>query len=178
MKKLFLFFILFSLLNLTSCEKMENPSTNSEKKVSDAKIEADVNRTLDSIDNAVKNEMFEDAQKPATNDKTTPVEVVNSRLVKMEYSNHKNIELKYKNISNKTIQAIKFEWFGKNAFGEPADMGNPISSGQGGGFTDETLKPGKAKYGTWEIFSADAKTITTVRATEVVFNDGTKWTIK
>lgn len=159
-------------------KKWKIPQLILKKKVSDAKIEADVSRTLDSIDSVVKNEMFEDSQKPAANDKTSPVEVVNSRLVKMEYSNHKNIELKYKNISNKTIQAIKFEWFGKNAFGEPADMGNPISSGQGGGFTDETLKPGKTKYGTWEIFSADAKTITTVRATEVVFNDGTKWIIK
>lgn len=39
------------------------------------------------------------------------------------------------------LKGIKFRFYGKNAFREPADPGIP---GFGSGFKDETLRPGKA----------------------------------
>ena len=34
-----------------------------------------------------------------------------------------------------------------------------VAIGFGGGFTDDAVKPGRADYGTWGIFSKDGKTI-------------------
>ena len=59
-----------------------------------------------------------------------PVIVYKSKLVEKEYSNYKDIKLYYKNISKKDISAIRFEWYGENAFNEPADMVG-VFEGQG-----------------------------------------------
>ncbi len=78
-----------------------------------------------------------------------------------------------KNVSKKTISAIRFKWTGINAFGEPADMG--ITNGEGGGFDDDKLRPSKSNSGEWSILSRDLKKVTKAWAYEVVFEDGTKW---
>ncbi len=164
-------------LLLTACEKQQTQNTSSTK-TSDAEIDAMAEKMVDSvaaaIDSQVRNEDMADTAKL----KSSPVRVLKFNLVKREYSNYRDIELKYKNVSDKTIEGIRFEWFGTNAFGEPADMGGTFIEGRGGGFTDETLKPGKTTYSRWEIFSNDAKKIITARPYEVVFSDGSKWTLK
>lgn len=108
-----------------------------------------------------------------------PVKVIAARLVQREYSNYKDIRLTYKNVSNKTITAIRFSWYGLNSFNEPADMGSTlIRAGFGGGFTDGRLMPGKSNSGTWEILSKDGKKVVLAWPYEVAFEDGTKWKLE
>lgn len=106
-----------------------------------------------------------------------PVKVISSRLIKKEYSNYKDIGLTYKNVSEKQIAGIRFKWYGKNTFNEPADMGG-IIEGFGSGFTETKLRPGKTTNSQWDIFSKDGKTITLAYAYEVAFEDGTLWKLK
>lgn len=103
-----------------------------------------------------------------------PIKVVSAKFVEKEYSNYKDVALRYKNVSNKIISAVKFKWYGENAFSEPADMGG-LREGWGGGFTDDALRPGKTDYGEWSILSKDGKKILIAYPYEVVFKDGTKW---
>lgn len=109
---------------------------------------------------------------PKTQD--VPVKIISARPVKQEYSSYKDVSLTYKNVSGKNIEAIKFSWYGMNAFGEPADMG--IEDGLGRGFTDSKLRVGKTTTSEWSVLSKDLKKITKAWAYEVVFEDGTKWT--
>lgn len=103
-----------------------------------------------------------------------PVKIISTSPVEHdEYSNYKDVHSVWKNVSKKTISAIRFRWTGINAFGEPADMGS--STGIGAGFTDDILRSGKSDNGTWEILSKDLKKITKAWVYEVAFEDGTKW---
>ncbi|MES2268748.1 MAG: hypothetical protein V4520_18435 [Bacteroidota bacterium] len=104
-----------------------------------------------------------------------PVKVIQSKVVKQEYSNFRSVYLKYKNISKKTISAIKFEWYGTNAFNDPADLGSIYAKGFGGGFTDDELRPGRSEGSTWNVLSRDAKKLKLAWPIEVSFSDGTKW---
>lgn len=106
----------------------------------------------------------------------SPVKVTNARFTKEEYSNYKDIQLTYKNVSAKRIEGIKFRWYGLNAFGDPADMGT-IGDGFGGGFTDDPLSPGRSETSQWSILSRDGKRIVLAWPIEVVFSDGTKWKV-
>lgn len=103
-----------------------------------------------------------------------PVKVLIAKFVSKEYSNYKDIALKYKNVSSKKISAIRFKWYGENSFNEPADMGG-LRDGWGGGFTDDGLRPGSTSYGEWSIFSKDGKKVLIAYPYEVAFDDGTKW---
>lgn len=108
-----------------------------------------------------------------------PVKVLSLRLITNEYSNYKDISVTYKNVSNKTIEGIRFRWYGENAFGEPADMGGTYTikgfEGFGNGFSDETIKPGKTRTSKWNILSKDARKSLLAWPYEVAFSDGTKW---
>ena len=103
-----------------------------------------------------------------------PIKILSSRPVEEEYSNYKNVYLSWKNVSKKTISAVRFRWIGVNAFGEPADMGS-LLIGEGAGFSDDKIRAGKSDNGTWTILSRDLKKITRAWAYEVAFSDGTKW---
>ena len=103
-----------------------------------------------------------------------PIKVLNAKFITKEYSNYKDISLRYKNISNKVVTAIRFKWYGENAFNEPADMGG-LNAGWGGGFTDDVLRPGSSELGEWSILSKDGKKVLIAYPYEVVFKDGTKW---
>ena len=109
----------------------------------------------------------------------SPIKVYKYKIVEKEYStSYKDIKLYYKNVSKKNISAIRFEWYGENAFNEPADMGSSINLGAGGGFTDDALKVGSSANGIWDISSKDVKKIISARDYEVMFEDGSKWTLK
>lgn len=102
-----------------------------------------------------------------------PVRVLYANFYGM---NGRNIELKWKNISGKRITAIRFKWYGENAFNEPADMGAlSYEKGFGAGFTDNELAPGKTDQGTWSIYSRDGKKIVIAWPYEIAFKDGSKW---
>lgn len=109
---------------------------------------------------------------------TAPVKVIKANLIRREYSNYRDIQLTYKNISSKTISAIKFSWFGKDAFGEPADMGSVVMNGLGFGFTDDPLKAGRTETSSWSILSRNGKKVVLAWPIEVAFKDGTNWTLK
>jgi len=117
--------------------------------------------------------MFEDT----LNLGSAPVVVISARPVSKEYSSYKDVSLTYKNVSGKKISAIKFQWYGENAFHKPADCG-VLSNGFGGGFMDEGLGIGRTASGTWNILSRDLKKIIKAWPTEVAFDDGTNWTVK
>lgn len=106
-----------------------------------------------------------------------PVKVTSAKFITKEYSNYKDIALRYKNVSGKVVTAIRFKWYGENAFNEPADMGG-LQEGWGGGFMDETLRPGASDYGQWNILSRDGKKILIAYPYEVVYKDGTKWKLQ
>lgn len=107
-----------------------------------------------------------------------PVRVLQSKIVSKEYSNFRDIQLKYKNVSNKKIEGIKFNWYGLDAFGEPAEMGNDIVKGAGSGFADDNLVPSETMTSKWEINSRNAKKVLLAWPTEIAFSDGTKWKLK
>lgn len=145
----------------TSYEKLKDElKTDSIKKVARERVEKSVT------------DFFSDT----TGVYKAPVQVIKYRFVQREYSSYKDVQLTYKNVSNKTISAIRFRWYGENAFGEPADMG--IRDGLGGGFTDERLKAGKTSSGEWNVLSKDGKKILKAWAYEVAFEDGTIWKLK
>lgn len=104
----------------------------------------------------------------------SPVKILSAKFVSKEYSNYKDIRLTYKNVSGKKISAIRFKWYGENAFNEPADMSGLVK-GWGGGFSDDVLRPGATDYGTWNILSRDGKKVLIAYPYEVAFEDGTKW---
>lgn len=99
-----------------------------------------------------------------------PIKIMNARFW------GRNVYLQWKNISNKKISAIRFSWYGENAFNEPADMGvSSFKTGFGGGFTDREIYPGKSDEGTWDIYSKDGKKLIVAWPYEVAFADGSKW---
>jgi hypothetical protein len=107
----------------------------------------------------------------------SPIKVIRSIMVKNKYSSYRDVRLVYKNVSKKTITGVKFSWKGTDAFGDPANMGGSVP-GYGGGFSDETLKPGKTQSGEWSVSSNDGKKINIAWPFEVAFSDGTKWELK
>lgn len=108
----------------------------------------------------------------------SPIKVLNARFVEREYSNYKDVFLRYKNVSNKRVSAIRFKWYGVNAFNEPADVGGVFSNGWGGGFDDEGLGVGNTTSNNWNVLSKDGKKILIAYPFEVAFSDGSKWELK
>jgi len=169
MKKIIL---VLSIVFFISCQKSDQQKLEEvNNQIDSLEIQRIAEEKTDSlIKNYAKNQMLD-----TTGMHLNPVKVLSYKFVKEEYSNYKNIKLVYKNISKKTIQAIRFEWYGENSFNEPADMGGLLNNGTGGGFTDDILKPNKTESGIWNIYSKDGKKILAARAYEVAFTDGTKW---
>jgi hypothetical protein len=135
---------------------------------------------LDSLDLEIESaERFEE-YKTNLNWDTVGIEnsgliITNARFVKKEYSSYKDIQLKYKNVSGKKIKAIKFKWYGVDAFGEPADCGGINQDGFGGGFDDSGLGIGRQTSGNWSILSSNGDKIVKAWPNEIAFEDGTKW---
>jgi hypothetical protein len=179
MKKLLL--LSFSYILIISCNNLSKNKDNLSTEV-DTSVAGFDNMSVESQYEKLKDSILKNQFRKRAFDTTgiskSPVIVLNSKFVEKEYSNYKDIQLTYKNVSNKKIQAIRFEWFGENSFGEAADMGSSLLLGEGGGFTDEILSPGRKSTGTWEIFSKDGKKIITARAYEVAFTDGTIWKLR
>ncbi|MBS1773147.1 MAG: hypothetical protein JST82_09805 [Bacteroidetes bacterium] len=106
-----------------------------------------------------------------------PVKVLNARFTHKDYSTYKDVTLTFKNVSGKKISAIRFRWYGINAFNEAADMTGMID-GWGGGFDDDALRIGETRTATWDALSRDGKKIQIAFPYEVAFDDGTNWKLK
>ncbi len=132
----------------------------------------------DSALKAIKQESYDQVLGDTVGVSLSPIKILSFRIVNSESGSYRNVELTYKNISDKKVSAIRFAWKGQDAFGEPADLGNNFAEGYGGGFMDHALKAGKAKTSEWEILSRNASKLTAAWCTEAVYEDGSKWQLK
>jgi hypothetical protein len=106
----------------------------------------------------------------------SPIKILSAKIVRKEYSSYRSIEISYKNVGKKKIEAVNFSWYGLDAYGEPADMGG-FQKGFGYGEDDNGIAPGKIKTGQFNILSSDAKKVALVWPDKIAFEDGTKWQI-
>jgi hypothetical protein len=158
--------ILFGCISIYGCKEKNDNYRIKIDKVAEQRYKDSL------MKNIMQNAVFGDT----SNLYSAPVIVTKATLVKQEYSNYKDVSLTYKNISGKKIEAIKFKWYGVDAFGEAADMGSTFE-GIGGGFDDDGLRAGAIKTGQWSVMSSRGKKITKACPYEVVFADGTKWKV-
>lgn len=121
------------------------------------------------------NEMLNAAMFDTVGVSTSPVQVLWTKLVTSVQPSYKSIQLTWRNEGSKKVAAIRFKWYGLNAFGEPAEMGGNKVTGFGSGFIDRSLSPGKTDTGTWPIMSKDGKKVVMAWPYEIAFEDGTKW---
>jgi hypothetical protein len=105
---------------------------------------------------------------------TSPVEIISFQPVEGERG--KNISITYKNISTNPIAAIKFTWYGLDAFGDGADVG--ADKGYGSGITEETVNPGETKTIVFSVESKRLKRLVNIWPYEVAFEDGAQWRAK
>ncbi|WP_433833014.1 hypothetical protein [Flavobacterium anhuiense] len=105
----------------------------------------------------------------------TDIKILKATIVKNPYSEHKDIQIVFKNRSKKTIKAIKFEWSCINSFDEPANGKYFYAEGKYREKSVRLIKPKEIQTQLWEDFSTDANKITQIQATYIVYMDGTKW---
>ena len=126
-------FLISSLITLYACNS--DLKTGSESGLTSADTLEVIRRSDSATQAVIKNALFDTA-----GISQAPVKVLSAKLVKQEYSNRKDIRLAWKNVSGNKIAAIRFKWYGLNAFGEPADMGaTGVIKGMGGGLADRSL---------------------------------------
>jgi len=167
-------FIACIILVVSSCNYKKENTALTPKEIASIKDSFATALTVDSmVKSSISNHFLEDTSKLHD----APIIVLKAVPVKKEYSNYKDIRLTWKNVSNKTISAVRFRWYGVNAFNEAAEMGGSYR-GIGGGFSDDKLKPGRTDYGEWSLLSSDLKKVVKAWPYEVAFEDGTKWEIK
>ena len=106
---------------------------------------------------------------------THDIKIIRATIRESSYSDHKDIEIVFKNTSKKTIKAIKFEWSCVNSFDEPANGKYFYGEGNYKEKSTILLKPGQTQTEYWEDFSTDADKVTKIKATYIVYTDGTKW---
>ncbi|OUL61519.1 hypothetical protein B8T70_15025 [Flavobacterium sp. AJR] len=107
-----------------------------------------------------------------------PVKILSAKLLKNEYSNFRDIHLVFKNISKKDVQAVKIQWFSVNSLEEPSNLRYFFVRGESCGLSVKLLKRSMVSKVTFEEFSSDANRVIKARAYEVIFSDGTVWSLK
>lgn len=165
MKRLLLFSIPVIII---SCNKT-NKKEFSDHTQTNPKTEQNYSNKL-SFNDSIKQVLLD-----TTNTHNSPIRIISSKIFNDPYSDHKNIKITYKNVTKKDIKGIKFEWYCLNSFEKPASGKSFFVKGKSTGIVTDYLKKGKTKSKIWEDFSTDALTIPSVRAYEVIFNDGTTW---
>lgn len=130
---------------------------------------------VDSVNDLLPSDSIKQSFLNKQNSKGSPIKILSSKLLKNQYSEHKDIELVYKNVSRKKIGAIRFEWYCENAFNKPASGKFFFIKGKSEGYTNLPINTKQTKTQIWEGFSTDAKTIISARAYFVAFSDGTTW---
>lgn len=176
--------LVLSIIVFTACQQSPTYTRHQQDSITlkdvnslaHASVDSIVNATVDSIKNVTNVDIksgyeleYEKAKRES------PIQVTRMRFIEKEYSSYRDVSLSWKNVSRKKVKAVRFHWFGVTAFGDPADMG--ITDGIGGGFSDDPITPGKSDSGTWDVLSRNGDKIIAAWAYEVVFADGTKWTL-
>lgn len=163
------------------CTLFFSCKSSTERKLDEAEKELNAIRIQEQADSAVRAQIKKSAM-DTTGLWMAPIIITKAILVKnSSYSEDRDVRLTYKNISGKTIDGIRFKWYGETVFGDPADMGGIDINGYegfGGGYTEDQILPGKSVTNTWDINSHNAKRIIMAWPTEVAFSDGTKWELK
>lgn len=160
--RLYLSFIVIILL---SCNSSSNNEAASVEDSLGGRTEEEIRDSLKKI----PSDVFFDTVGVAS----APVKVLSATITRD--GSARKIEVFYKNISDKKVSGIRFGWFGRNAFGDLAEMGG-LTNGFGGGEDDRDLNAGQSRKSLF-LISSDAKKIL-VWPTEVVFEDGTTWKSK
>lgn len=177
MKKLLVFLFAVSLMGCTQqagTNAFDSAEERAERARQDSIVLADSLASIYASQYKINGSTGKESFMDTTGIYLAPVKVTRAVFFREEYSSFYSVRLNYKNVSGKDIQAIRFEWYGENAFSEPADMGSG-SDGHGRGFSDDLLRSGSSTSGAWSILSRDGKKIIGARAYEVAFADGTKW---
>lgn len=104
---------------------------------------------------------------------SSPIRIVSSGIGLNGKPGSRRIAVRFKNVSDKNISALRFEWYAEDFHGNPADMGDYL--GQGSGTTEESLKSGDYSEAEWEISSVNADSLISIRAYQVFFDDDTSW---
>lgn len=89
------------------------------------------------------------------NELNSPVKILSSKLLDNQYSDHKDIQITYKNVTKKDIKAIKIEWYCENSFNKPANGKFFYIQVKSTAEITFLLKPGKTNSYIWEDFSTD-----------------------
>lgn len=166
------------ILPWVGCKSSTNKSSP-QKILEDSETFIDSVRTARQVDSMVKetiNSVYRNVA-DSSGSWRSPVQVMKAVMVKNEYTSTRSVRLSYKNVSEKKVAAIKFRWYGVDAFGEPADMGDSFE-GLGSGLDNDGLNVGAKKTGTWNVYSSRGRKVTSACAIEVAFDDGSVWKLK
>ena len=149
--------------------------SRAEKILREVEIDRKVDSTMKSADEEIKQDLI-NLNWDTIGIQYSGIEITKAEFIKEnEYYNYKSVRIFYRNNSTKNIKAIRFKWYGLNAFNEPADCGNISNPGFGGGYTDIILKTGKSNSGTWSVLSRDGDKVVKAWPYEIVYEDGSKW---
>lgn len=111
MRRIFISVIILIITSCTKINKKEQPT------------HLEIIHPIEEINKEIDKEVLDSVKQKfldTTNVKNSPAKIISSKLLDSEYSNHKDIQLTYRNVSKKDIKAIKFEWYYENVFNEPA----------------------------------------------------------
>lgn len=97
---------------------------------------------------------------------TDPILITKAVIKSGDYGIGREIKVNYKNNSDKTIDAIRFQYYCFNNFGEPAGSGRML--------TQDLEKPGKSTYGIWNNYDSGCTKVKVVLL-EVHFTDDSTW---
>lgn len=172
-------FVFISIFLFYSC----NPSNNSiSTELTQAEKDSFAIAKYGKSEEEVVQDMVKETIKKALFDTIglykSPIKVLSAKMIEKEYSNYRDISVTFKNVSGKTIEGIRFMWYGETAFKEPADMGMGVYAGFGSGATDRKIRSKKSMTLEWDVSSRNAKKIILAWPYEVVFSDGTTWKLK
>ena len=160
--------LFFIVLFISSCN---GPSSQERKEaLKQLKLDEAQKRSSDAVEKMLKNREDDSLRIAAA-----PIKVLSYKVVKVPYTSYRNIEITFKNVSNKTINAVRFGFMGKTAFDKPANVGG--FEGKNYGNYDESIKSKQKQTITFSINSPDLKKIEYVRPYEIVYEDGEKYTL-
>ena len=105
----------------------------------------------------------------------SPVQVARASIFNRDQLSNKDIEIVFKNVSDKKITAIRFRWYIINKLGDAADINGGITKGFGHGLSEDALEPNMSDTASWELAANDIYRIAYAFPYEVEFADGDQW---
>ena len=113
MKLPFLLIGICLFVTITSCEQAKPKSELQKKMELDSFTRAKYGESADEYVKKMVNETIAKAMFDTVGLSKAPVKILSAKIIKQEYSSFRNVYLRYRNVSGKTIQAIKFTWYGR-----------------------------------------------------------------